>query len=58
MRFEIANDNTISLVIVFGLFHSPACYEICRLIILMGVTRGEEKVAASPGNAWDCGRAE
>lgn len=58
MRFEIANVNTIFLVIVFGLFHSPACYEICRLIILMGVRRGEEKVPASPENAWDRGRAE
>jgi len=58
MRFETANDNTISLMIVFGLFYSPACYEICRLIILMGVTREEEKVPASPGHAWDRGGAE
>lgn len=34
-------NNVISLMIVLGLFHSPVCYEICRLIISMRVTRGE-----------------
>lgn len=43
MCFEITNDNMISIMIVFGLFHSPACYEIRRLIILMGVIEESKK---------------
>lgn len=33
----------ISIMIVFGLFNSPACYEIRRLIILMGVIEESKK---------------